>query len=661
MDHPKKSSVQRWDISLVLWLIMYLADFGALLLGLPRLYKRALVMSHDIFICCLSVWLAFYLRTGEFISIARSEPWATSVMVSIWISLACAIPIFVMFGLYRTIFRHSGSRAILTIVSATAVYGTIYFSIITLLGVVGVPRTIGIIQPLILFVLVSLSRTLASAWLGVERQRHSRTAGPANTLIYGAGRAGRQLATALRSNREMRIIGFLDDDGDLHGQLLNGLRIYDPGKLTRLVKTQRISCILLAMPSLRRQRRNQILTRIQRAHVSVRTLPSVTDLATGKLSISDIRELDVDDLLGRDPVAPHETLLTKNVLDKVVLVTGAGGSIGSELCRQIVAIRPKTLLMVEQSEFMLYNINRELKEKHGHDSGRIIPLLASIQDKNRMVEIMTSWRPDTVYHAAAYKHVPLVELNPAEGINNNVMGTLRTAEAALDSGVSDFVLVSTDKAVRPTNMMGASKRLAEMILQSLKQPNIKTRFAIVRFGNVLGSSGSVVPTFRAQIKAGGPVTLTHPDVSRYFMTIPEAAQLVLQAGALATGGDVFVLDMGEPIKIGDLARRMIDLSGFTVREDCNPDGDIAISITGLRPGEKLFEELLLGDNPEKTHHPRIMKAKEPFIAWDILKCKVEALECALRVNDAGVIASIMQELVQGYEPSLEIREWMLTE
>jgi FlaA1/EpsC-like NDP-sugar epimerase len=455
----------------------------------------------------------------------------------------------------------------------------------------------------------------------------------------------------------------LDDDDRLQGHVLNGLPIYDPNDLGHLVKTLSISNVLLALPNISRKRRNDILNHIRGAHVSVRTLPSMTDLAQGKVSISDVRELDVDDLLGREPVMPNHILLAKNVHGKVVMVTGAGGSIGSELCRQILSIGPTKLLLIEQSEFALYGIHQELEEKGADSETVLVPLLASVQDEERMREIVSTWRPDTVYHTAAYKHVPLVEHNPAAGIKNNVLGTLNIAMAAAENGVTDFVLISTDKAVRPTNVMGASKRLAEMVLQALaaNAKNAETRFCMVRFGNVLDSSGSVVPKFRQQIRESGRITLTHLDVTRYFMTIPEAAQLVIQAGAMAKGGDVFVLDMGQPVRIMDLARRMIELSGLIVRDEQTPDGDIEIEITGLRPGEKLYEELLIGNNPQSTLHPRIMRAQEEFIAWTEFEGKLKSLELALNVNDVGVIRLMMQQLVTGYIPSDAIVDWVYLE
>jgi FlaA1/EpsC-like NDP-sugar epimerase len=546
-----------------------------------------------------------------------------------------------------------------------SIYGLLYASIFTAIGVQGVPRTVGVIQPILLLLFVGASRAMARVWLGDQYQGILRRAARHKVLIYGAGTTGRQLADAMTNSHEMQVVGFLDDDERLHGHLLNGQPVYNPADLSKLATTLNISDVLLAMPSLTRRRRNEIISQMRLARVAVRTLPSVTDLAQGKASLSDLRELDIDDLLGREPVTPNHLLLAKNIVGKVVLVTGAGGSIGSELCRQILAIGPSKLLLIEQSEFALYTIHQELEEKrHSLDLASaltLVPLLASVQNPERMHEIMSTWRPNTVYHAAAYKHVPLVEHNPAEGIQNNVLGTLRTAQAAAQNGVADFVLVSTDKAVRPTNIMGASKRLAEMVLQALADQQPVTKFSMVRFGNVLGSSGSVVPKFRQQIRDGGPITLTHPDITRYFMSIPEASQLVIQAGAMAKGGDVFVLDMGQPVKIMDLAHRMIELSGLSVKDEHHPDGDIEIEIAGLRPGEKLYEELLIGDNPKPTFHSRIMKAHEEFIPWVELEANIRSLEMALQLNDLGVIRRILENLVIGYTPSAAIVDWVYME
>ncbi|OQA32251.1 MAG: UDP-N-acetyl-alpha-D-glucosamine C6 dehydratase [Betaproteobacteria bacterium ADurb.Bin341] len=631
-------------------------------LAMPRAAKRLLALAVDASLCVLTVWLAFYLRLDEWVTFSGNSFWRPQWAVLA--SLIFALPVFVASGLYRAIFRYSGWPAIAAVAKATLIYGLLFAAVFTAIGVPGVPRTVGLIQPMLLVFAAGASRALARLWLGGMYQSQLKLAALPRVLIYGAGSAGRQLAAAMANSQEMRVVGFLDDDDRLHGHVLNGLPIYSPADLEGLVESLKISDVLLALPSASRHRRNEILSQMMNVKVSVRTLPSVSDLAQGKVTTSDVRELDIDDLLGRDPVVPNHFLLGKNVIGKVVLVTGAGGSIGSELCRQILQAGPATLLLVELSEFALYRIHQELQARLANqpDSGiRLVPLLASVRDEERMREIMVTWKPQTVYHAAAYKHVPLVEHNPAEGIKNNVLGTLAAARAAVEQGVADFVLISTDKAVRPTNIMGASKRLAEIVLQALAAESSGTRFSMVRFGNVLGSSGSVVPKFRQQIRDGGPVTVTHADITRYFMTIPEAAQLVIQAGAMAKGGDVFVLDMGQPVKIMDLAVRMIELSGLTVRDEENPDGDIEIEVTGLRPGEKLYEELLIGDNPKPTSHPRIMKAHEEFLPWPQLEEKLNALRVALDVNDVGVVRRMLEQLVSGYQPHEEIVDWIYLE
>lgn len=629
-------------------------EFGVVahILALPRGAKRFVAFCVDVSLCTLTVWLAYYLRLSEFVALSGGALWAVAASIGI------ALPIFIKAGLYRAIFRYSGWPALMVLAHAVGVYGLLYAFVFAAIGVVGVPRTVGIIQPILLLLFVGASRAMAWFWLGNHYKSFLRHAKKPRVLIYGAGTAGRQLAAAMANSHEMQVAGFLDDDDRLDGNLLNGLPVFNPVELKNLAATHNISLVLLAMPSLSRNRRNEILEQILEAKVAVRTLPSVTDLAQGKVSISNLCELDIDDLLGREPVMPDHTLLTKSVRSKVVMVTGAGGSIGSELCRQVIQSGPSKLLLIEQSEFALYSIHQELEGQLADSEIVLLPLLASVQDYVRMNEIMSTWRPDTVYHAAAYKHVPLVEHNPAEGIKNNVLGTLRAAQAAASNGVSDFVLISTDKAVRPTNIMGASKRLAEMVLQALATNSPGTNFSMVRFGNVLGSSGSVVPRFRQQIRDGGPITLTHPEITRYFMTIPEASQLVIQAGAMAKGGDVFVLDMGQPVKIIDLARRMIELSGLTVKDEQNSDGDIEIEITGLRPGEKLYEELLIGGNPKLTLHSRIMKAHETFIPLADLQAKINELEMALNVNDVSLIRQIMRTLVSGYTLSSEIVDWV---
>ncbi len=628
-------------------------------LALPRAVKRLIVLLVDASLCVIAVSLAFYLRVGEWVSLSNHPEFKT--MTPVWVSLVLAVPVFVAFGLYRAIFRYSGWPALVTVGKAVGLYGLMFMAIFTLVGVPGVPRTVGLIQPLLVLFLVGASRALARYWLGGLYLSQLKMGTLPKVLIYGAGSAGRQLANALANSYEMRVVGYLDDDDRLHGHVLNGLAIYSPQDLPGLVVSLGISDVLLALPTANRKRRNEILALMQQAQVSVRTLPSVMELAQGKVSTEDVRELDIDDLLGRESVAPNHILLGRNVTRKVVLVTGAGGSIGSELCRHILKLKPQTLLLVDQSEYALYEIHQELLDKSqalGQGVTQLVPLLASVRDTERMREVITTWSPDTIYHAAAYKHVPLVEHNPAEALKNNVFGTRTVAQLAVEHGVDDMVLVSTDKAVRPTNIMGASKRLAELVLQALAAEPGKTTFSMVRFGNVLGSSGSVVPKFRQQIKNGGPITLTHPEVTRFFMTIPEAAQLVIQAGAMAKGGDVFVLDMGESVKIMDLAQRMIQLSGLTLRTEDNPDGDIAIEITGLRPGEKLYEELLIGNDPQPTLHPRIMKASEEKMAWSDLQDSLNAMQVALDVNDVGVLRRMLEQLVSGYHPSGEIVDWV---
>lgn len=624
-------------------------------LALSRPLKRGIVLTLDVGLCLVSVWLAFYLRLGEF------SPISLPMMLAGLVSVSIALPLFITSGLYRAIFRYNGLPAMVVVGRAMLLYGLAFAAIFTFYGVEDVPRTVGIIQPIMLLILIGASRAAARVWLGGFYYNQLRKTSSRQALIYGAGGAGRQLASAMVNSPEIQVVGFLDDDERLHGQVLNGLHIYNPVDLMELLTEAPVTDVLLAIPSASPRRRNEILESLKPHKIAVRTLPGLSDIATGKISLSDVRDLDIDDLLGRDPVRPNQVLMASNIKNKVVLVTGAGGSIGSELCRQILSVSPIKLLLIEQNEFALYAIHQELEEKILGTKTLLVPLLANVQDKARMLEIMSTWKPETVYHAAAYKHVPLVEHNTAEGVKNNLIGTLHTAQAAIECEVSDFVLISTDKAVRPTNIMGASKRLAEMTLQALAANVSGTKFSMVRFGNVLGSSGSVVPRFRQQIRDGGPITLTHPDITRYFMTIPEAAQLVIQAGAMARGGDVFVLDMGESVKIIDLARRILELSGLTVRDHQNPIGDIEIEITGLRPGEKLYEELLIGDNSQTTEHPRVMRANESFIAWKELQSKLQDLVAALNANDMVLIRRILIVLVSGYCPNSEIADWVFTE
>ena len=639
------------------------------LLHMPRVAKRLSAVAVDVALCALTVWLALCLRLEHWVRLEPAHWWA--VMGSVLM----ALPVFIKFGLYRAIFRYAGWNAMVSLAQAMVLYLLFYATVFTVISVPGVPRTVGVIQPLLLLVAVGFSRVVVRYWLGGLYSTLLQRQHLPGILIYGGGQAGRQLAAALSRGSEHRLLGFLDEDNQLQGNTLDGRTVYDPAELAQLIPTLGVTDVLLALPSVTRQRRLEILDALRHLPVHVRTLPGMSDLAAGRVTMSDVRELDIEDLLGRDPVAPNEALLNRLIRGKVVAITGAGGSIGSELCRQIAACQPHTLLLVENSEFALYQIHRELVALFGGETDslgaeegdearrapavQLVPLLASVQDEARIAQIMQAWRPDTVYHAAAYKHVPLVEHNPVQGLRNNVWGTWVCARAAQAAGASHFVLISTDKAVRPTNVMGASKRLAEMVLQALAEATPGgTTFAMVRFGNVLGSSGSVVPLFREQIQNGGPITLTHPDITRYFMTIPEAAQLVIQAGAMAHGGDVFVLDMGEPVRIIDLAQRMVELSGLQVKSDANPTGDIEIQITGLRPGEKLYEELLIGDNPQPTQHKRIMKALEDYLPWASLQVRLASLDDAMVRNDVAAVRALLQSYVQGYQPTGEVVDYV---
>ena len=634
-------------------------------------------MCLDALVCGFSVWLAFGLRLDEWGYFQVSQWWTLIAAIGF------SFPLFVTFGLYRAIFRYMGSAALASMARVFIIYTCLFFAIFTIIGVEGVPRSIGVIQPILLFIGIGASRYFIRVWLGginnVQKSFHKKTP---LALIYGAGSAGRQLAAALSLNKEMLVKGFIDDDKYLQGNTINGISVYGNTDIKNLVVRLEITDVLLAIPSANQIRRNEIIASLNGCGVRVRTLPGVLDMASGRVRISDLHDLDMNDLLGRKVVPPDVTLLEKNILNKVVLVTGAGGSIGGELCRQIIKFSPRSLVLIDSSEHALYQINEELKKaiaqqingnggkKANGDSHhapaealpiKLIPCLASVRDAELMLKIFAAHQPATVFHAAAYKHVPLVEQNPAEGIRNNVFGTLTCAQVALETGVSHFILISTDKAVRPTNIMGASKRIAELVLQSIAEGAVKeahtTQFSMVRFGNVLGSSGSVAPLFSAQIKAGGPITLTHTEVTRYFMTIPEAAQLVIQSSAMATGGDVFVLDMGQPVRIYDLAAKMVYLSGLMVKDELHPHGDIEIEVTGLRPGEKLYEELLIGDNPQPTDHPKIMKAHEEFLPWAELQIELEKLNLALQACDAQLIRNTLKKLVPGYQPNGDAVDW----
>lgn len=648
------------------------------LLGLPRRKKRAFQLIADVILVWVALWMSFIVRLGidEMINPFKEHVWLFLVAPVV------AIPIFIRCGMYRAVMRYFGNDALIVIIKAVTlsalVLGFIVYWYSNHEHVV--PRSIMFNYWWLSMVMIGgLRLAMRQYFLGdwFAAAQHvpfaNRADGIPKVAIYGAGAAGNQLVAALRMGKLMRPVAFIDDDHSLSKSVIAGLQVYKPKHIKRMIDVTGAQEILLAIPSSTRARRREILTYLEGFPLHVRSVPGFMDLASGRVKVDDIQEVDVADLLGRDSVPAKENLLEHCIKGRVVLVTGAGGSIGSELCRQILTLGPTTLILFEHSEFNLYEITSELDRRLIRESlpVKLLPILGSIRNHEKLLDVMRMWRVETVYHAAAYKHVPMVEHNISEGILNNVIGTLNTAQAALQSGVSNFVLVSTDKAVRPTNVMGSTKRLAEMILQALsheREPLLfgvkdgisrsnKTRFTMVRFGNVLGSSGSVIPLFHKQIKAGGPLTVTHPKITRYFMTIPEAAQLVIQAGSMGLGGDVFVLDMGEPVKIIELAKKMIHLSGMSARSESNPHGDISIEFTGLRPGEKLYEELLIGDDVVQTEHPMIMSANEDFIPWEQLKAQLGELSVAVNADDYTRVRQLLRETVSGYSPDGDIVDW----
>jgi FlaA1/EpsC-like NDP-sugar epimerase len=611
-------------------------------LGWAPAFKRLVVIALDVWLALLATWIAFTLRLDELHQPSGLQWWVYVLAPLL------PLPIFLKFGLYHAIFRYTGHAALGATAKAVAIYAAVLSGVLLWQQWDNVPRSLGLLQPLVFLLLVGGSRAFARFWLaGISV---SDGASARRLLIFGAGTVGVQTAAAIGVTRQFQLIGFVDDNAAKVGRSINGVPVFPASDLPSLVQRERISDMLLAMPGASRQRRNIIIDALDSLPVHVRTLPSMADLATGRVSVQDFKELDIEDLLGRDAAPLSRDLLAQDVNRQVVLVTGAGGSIGSELTRQIVLQQPRQLLLLDHNEFGLYVIHQELTALCLAKSldVELVPILASVTHSDRLLAVCQAYRPAMVYHAAAYKHVPLVECNPGEGVLNNVFGTLNIARAAHQTGAHRFVLVSTDKAVRPTNVMGATKRMSELVLQALETESPQTTFSMVRFGNVLGSSGSVVPLFRKQLAEGGPLTVTHAEVTRYFMTIPEAAQLVLQAGSMGVGGDVFVLDMGEPVKIIDLARRMVQLSGLSVRDDAHPDGDIEIAITGLRPGEKLYEELLIGDNPQPTDHPLIMMAREDMLAWSELEVHLSTLKAAAESGDVAAIKQVLRTCVHGY-------------
>lgn len=615
--------------------------------NLSRGAKLCAVILTDLILCVFAVIIAFSLRFGEW------EFWSPAIQSVTLVALALWLPIFYLAGIYRTVVRFIGTRTLLGIaVSCMLMCVGLAFAF-TLNSTPGIPRTVAFIQPMMFALLLVWSRLSARYFLfDLLNQYHMR--GPrSRVLIYGAGSAGRQLALSLRHEPTMTLAGYIDDDDRLTGKHVDGARVYQPRYLDVLIRKLDIDTVLLALPRVGRQQRETIVRKFEDISVRVLTLPAMTDLIDGRVSIGDLREIEISDLLGRDPVPPNHLLLHKTVQDRVVLVTGAGGSIGSELCRQVTKLSPRVLVLAEMAEHALYLIESELRtlqETGELDGGiEIVTELCNVAVADQVSRIMRRWQPATVFHAAAYKHVPLVEDNVISGMTNNIFGTLNCAQAAKEVGVSHFILISTDKAVRPTNVMGASKRVCELVLQALAEGESRTHFAIVRFGNVLGSSGSVVPRFKEQIKKGGPITLTHREMTRYFMTIPEASQLVIQAGAMADGGEVYVLDMGEPVKIFDLAKTMVNLSGLTVKDADHPEGDIDIVEVGLRKGEKLYEELLIGDSPMPTRHQRIMQARETMMPWPELEAELAKLRTVLAEGNRESALEILRRLVPEYK------------
>jgi UDP-N-acetylglucosamine 4,6-dehydratase len=656
-----------------------ITDIRTILLTLPRRKKRLLQVATDIVLIWAALWMSFIVRLGI-------DDIFNPLINHFWLFLVApvvAIPLFIRFGMYRAVMRYFGNDALVAIVKAVSLSSLLLAVVVFWYSnhEVVVPRSIIFNYWWLSLVIIGglrlcMRQYFMGDWLAGAHHVPfvSRDGNVTKVAVYGAGVAGNQLVAALRMGRAMRPVAFIDDDPSIADRSIAGIQVYKPKHIQQMIDETGAQEILLALPSSTRARRREILTLLERFPLHVRSVPNFSDLASGRVKVEDIQEVDIADLLGRDSVPAQPDLLERCIKGKIVMVTGAGGSIGAELCRQIFMFEPTTLILFDHSEFNLYNILSELEQRGFRNSAsvRLLPALGSIRHPSKLLGIMSVWKVDTVYHAAAYKHVPMVEHNIAEGILNNVIGTLNTAQAALQSGVSNFVLISTDKAVRPTNVMGSTKRLAELTLQALSREiapvlfgdkkNVchvnKTRFTMVRFGNVLGSSGSVIPLFRSQIKSGGPLTVTHPKITRYFMTIPEAAQLVIQAGSMGQGGDVFVLDMGEPVRIVELAEKMIHLSGLSVRSEKNPQGDIAIKFTGLRPGEKLYEELLIGDNVSVTPHPMIMSANEDHLPWDVLKMRLADLLVAVEEDDYARVRQLLRDTVSGYTPDGEIVDWI---
>lgn len=614
-------------------------------LALSRPWKRAIVVVCDGLLCLAAVWLAFSLRLGVWYEFTPGMAIVAASSLCLW------LPIFIRTGTYQAIFRYAGSGTIVNLAMSCMIMMLPMVVGFMAVGIVGIPRTVAVLQPLIFFLLLALSRIVARYVLVDLLNQRNYAGASRRILVYGAGRAGQQLASSMRLEPSMTLIAFVDDDARLDRQRLDRVRVHHSSNLNRLIEDFAVTDVFLALPRVGRARRREIVDALEQFHVRVRTLPAMRDMVDGQVSIEALREVEIEDLLGREPVSPNQLLLSRTILGKVVMVTGAGGSIGSELCRQIVRLRPSRLVLIEMSEFALFSIDEEIRRiARAEDLDlEIVAELVNVVDRNQIGRAMKRWQPSTVFHAAAYKHVPLVEANIVAGARNNILGTYNTVAAAEAAEVGHFILVSTDKAVRPTNVMGTTKRICELLLQARAASGARTIFSMVRFGNVLGSSGSVVPKFRQQIREGGPVTVTDQRVTRYFMTIPEAAQLVVQAGAMAEGGEVYVLDMGSSVRIVDLARTMIKLSGLSIRDEDHPAGDIEIVEIGLRPGEKLYEELLIGDEPQPTRHDRIFRAREGHRNSEEVEQAIVALQAAVDAGDAQRVLEIVSALVPEYQ------------
>ena len=611
------------------------------LINLPRIYKQAIMLVIDVFILIFSVWFSFFLRFSVVWPIEYMQP-------NMWLFIAIpaiSIPLFIRIGLYRAVIQHMGIKVFFTSLQAITITSLIIGFIMMIFRDVDLPRSVILIFWFVSNTLVITSRFLSKGLLySFDNFVNNRK----GVIIYGAGRAGSQLIESLRKSHDYAPIAYIDDDPSKSGTILNYTQVYPFSSISKIIKKRNVNVILLAIPSLSEIKKREILRKLSKFPVEVKVLPSISSIVSGNVSIESLKKVKVQDILGRPSVKPKKELLKKHIYSKNILISGAGGSIGSELCRQIFSLGPKKIILFENSEYNLYLINQQLNNINKNVI--VVPILADVTNFEKVNKVIKSHNINTVFHAAAYKHVPMVELNPLEGVFNNVIGTYNISRSSKQNSVENCILISTDKAVRPTNIMGASKRFSELILQALQEKTIDTCFSMVRFGNVLDSAGSVVPLFREQIKQGGPLTVTHRDVTRYFMSIPEAVQLVLQSSSMAKGGDVFVLDMGDPIRILDLAYKMINLSGYTPVDSENPDGDIKIKFTGLRPGEKLYEELLIGDDVIQSEHPRIMQANENYIDWKLIQTAVKEINEAYSDQNDDVIKKILLKYVKEYQP-----------